>query len=145
MMNIIQTISKEQLEARKNKDKFLSKILTTLLSEIKMVGKNKNRDTTEEEALKVIKKFKKDIEFSINNAKLDSNKLKELKKEANVYEKYLPKLMSKEELFEVINRFVNINSKEKSNIGSVMGYLNKNYKGLFEGKLASEITKKLLN
>jgi uncharacterized protein YqeY len=130
---IQQIIQTDKLNARKTKNKEELTILTTLLSEIEAFGKtNGNRDTTEDEAIKIIQKFKKNAEETM---KLSGNK--NIKKEISIYDRYLPTLMTTDELKVIIT-----NSK-LTNIGEIMKYLNQNYKGKFDGKEASIIAKTL--
>ena len=72
---ILEKIKKQQLQARKEKSPIVG-ALTALMSEVAIVGKNNgNRETTDEEAVKVIKKFIKGINETIDLIK-DPEKLK---------------------------------------------------------------------
>jgi len=142
-MNTLSKIKKDNLKARKDRNKFLSKILTTLVGEIEAVGKNNgNRETTEAETLKVLEKFKKNAEQTCNLMSDSGADSKELIEEISVYESYLPQKMTEEELTELIKDIISHDSDV--NIGKVMGFLNKQYSGKFDGSLASSITKKLI-
>jgi len=134
---IIDTIKAENLAARKNKDKFTSGILTCLIGEIEIVGKNNgNRKTTDAEAVKVIQKFKKGAE-EVQKAKPSDEVLKEIE----IYDTYLPKLMTEQELTELISDM--IKSLPNPNIGMLMGQLKKSGKD-YDGKMASAIIRDLL-
>jgi len=132
----LQKIKSDNLQARKTKDKILSSLLTTLVGEIEIVGKNNgNRPTTEEEALKVIEKFKKNaqqtLELSHNN---------DLQSEIELYSSYLPELLSEEELRKMITNYI---ENGANNIGSIMKEL-KQCGFQYDGKLASTIVKEML-
>lgn len=115
---MIKRIKKEQLSARKHKDKLKIGVLTALLSEITAIGKNSgNRETTEAEAMGVIKKFKKNLTETIKVVK-DEQKLEELKKEMEIYDSFLPKTLSEEETTKVVEEI--ISKIENPNIGLVM-------------------------
>ena len=59
-MNLVKKITDDLLNVRKEKKKKDSAFLSTLLGEVRMVGKNNgNRETTEDEAINTIQKFKK--------------------------------------------------------------------------------------
>jgi len=134
---MIDTIKKDNLIARKNKDKFTSGILTCLIGEIEMVGKNDgNRKTTDDETVKVIQKFKKGAE-EIYKAKPSED----IENEIKIYNEYLPKLISNEKLSKIISDMIEI--LEKPNIGLIMKKL-KESKFRYDGKIASKITSKLL-
>jgi len=134
---MIDTIKKDNLIARKNKDKFTSGILTCLIGEIEMVGKNNgNRKTTDEESIKVVQKFKKGAE-EVYKVKPSED----VQIELNIYDSYLPKLMSEDKLTKVISDM--IKTLEKPNIGLIMKGL-KESKLQYDGKTASKITNTLL-
>ena len=137
-MSLIERIKKDQLSARKIGDKELSAVLTTLMSEIAMVGKNAgNRETTDDEALKIVTKFKKG---SDENFKLTSNE--KFSNESRIYEAYLPKMLTRDELTDIIKDIISHDSTV--NMGKVMGFLSKQYAGQYDGKMASELIKGML-
>ena len=145
MNKILKQIKEDNLKARKEKNKFLSTILTTLVGEIISVGKNNgNRETTEEETIKMIEKFKKDAERTLvlmENKGSSAEEINEYLKEISIYESYLPKKLNKEELKKIIEDLIAINSN--ANIGLIMGKL-KSLKLNFDGKVASQIIKEKL-
>jgi len=141
-MKLIHIIKNEAFTARKNKDKFASKIFSSLVGEIEIVGKNNgNRETTDEEAIKVIQKFVKGVNETKKLTK-DKEKLEESDLELRIYEAYLPKMMSEDELTTIIKYIVSHDSN--SNIGKIMGFLSKQYKGKYDGAMASKIAKLLI-
>jgi len=135
MNKILSTMKKDNLRLRKehNKDAL---ILGTLISEIQAHGKsNGNRETTEEETLRIIKKFRKNAKDTL---KLSGNP--EIEHEIEIYSLYLPKEMSERELTEVIREIF----KDNKNMGAIMMELKTNYTN-YDGKMASKICKNLLN
>lgn len=145
-MLIVERVKSDNLIARKNKDKFTSSILTTLTGELQMIGKNNgNRKTTNEESIKLITKFKKNVGETIDLLRRSATNSKELEnfiKEISIYDKYLPKLLDENELTEIIKDIVSHDSD--INMGKVMKFLSNQYKGRYDGKIASTITKKLI-
>jgi len=122
-------------------------ILSTLLAEIQKVGKDKgNRESTDTESIYVIKKFISGIDEMIivltKNGKNDI--VKKLKDEKLVYEAYLPKQFFKEELEKILHGFIFDDKHNVKNIGIVMKMLKENYTGLYDGGMASEIAKTML-
>jgi len=131
-MKIIEKIKIAQLEARKNRDKFTANILTCLYSEVSIIGKNAgNRDTTDEECLKCIAKFKKGTE-EVYKLKPSVNVGLEL----DIYDAYLPKLMTEQELSKLISDM--IDALPNPNIGMIMGQLKKSGYD-YDGKMASTL------
>ena len=151
-MTKLEQIEAEQLEARKSGD-VKSKVLTTLISEIKMVGKNKrNGTTTEEETLSVIKKFVKNINETLSDKRvsLSNERLKELGDELAVYEKYLPKQLTLEELKGVV---VEITKEVRESNGgeltmrdmkTVIAKLSQRHPDSYDSKSASILIRELI-
>jgi hypothetical protein len=145
-MNVIEKLKQDQLQARKEKNKFLSGILTTLIGEIISVGKNNgNRETTNDEAVKVIEKFKKNAEQTctlMSDSGADSKEMESYIEEISIYNSYLPKQMNTEELTSLIKDIIDHDSQ--INMGKIMKFLKSQYAGQYDGKEASQIAKKLL-
>jgi uncharacterized protein YqeY len=139
-MTIIEKLRADQIAARKNKDTVRTTLLSTLIGETVKVGKDKdNRESTDEEAIAVVKKFKKNLLDTIallkgSNAALDD--------ELALYDSYLPKQLSTEDLTQTITRFVAENTDAK--MKDIMAYLKTNFAGLYDGKEASQISNQIL-
>lgn len=143
-MTLMNKLRADNLTARKNKDQVAASLLTTLVSEATMVGKNAgNRETTDEEALRVVKKF-------LDNAKETYNLLGESKNgdaivnvltEISILESYMPEQLTPDALKALIVTFKNENPD--ANMGAVMKHLQKYYTGCYDGKLASQIAKEV--
>jgi len=134
-MTLINKIKENQLIARKARDPIISTLLTTLLGEASMPGKNDgNRDSTDAEVVKVIKKF-------IKNAK-ETNLVfpnKALSLEILILTEYLPKQLTERELYSIIPNL----DIETISVPNVMKALNAKYSGLFDSKVAVEIVRKI--
>ncbi len=148
---MLKKIKKDILTARKNKDKETLGIISTLLAEIQMVGKNDgNRDTTDAEAITVITKFLKNLEETFNTYtgttmeqfNEDKQGLEKFFHEKEIYASYMPKQMSEDELIKEIGMF--LQTETNPNMGSVMKFLKTNFQGRYNGKLASSVVKELL-
>ena len=137
----LQQIREDQLEARKSRDKLKATLLTTLIGEAQMVGKNAgNRDTTDAEVVQVVKKFIKNIDESLEyySGETKEEKLSEKK----LLEIYLPRQLTEEQLTTIIfDIFNKLNITELKQMGLVMKELKTNYEGQFDGRLASTIVK----
>ena len=131
--------------ARKEKADNLP-FLSALYSEVKNVGKNKgNRETTDEEAVKVLKKLRQGNEELIRLAGDREEILKKAEAENSIIDSFLPKQLSDRDLEDAI-RFIILHEKLDSpkGIGVVMKSLQKKYAGQYDGKKASVLAKSLL-
>ena len=144
-MSLIAKIKSDQLAARKEQMAVKSALLTTLIGESEMIGKNAgNRETTDTEVVAVIKKFIKNIDETLGHLK-DFPASYDYTRgvlEKQILEEYLPKQLTEAELrvaiFDVIaNRLEN--SGIAVNKGTVMKELKNGYAGQYDGKLASAI------
>ena len=150
---ILGQIKQDQLKARKEKDKLKIGALTALMGEVSIIGiNNGHRETTDIEAIKVITKFLKGANENLtlmSDSVMEAgagthfvNRLDQIKKEISIYENYLPKQMTEDEIAKAIGLFMGDNSDV--NMGQVMGYLKKNFDGQFDGKMASNIVKNII-
>ena len=141
---ILEKIKKQQLQARKEKSP-IAGALTALMSEVSIVGKNNgNRETTDEEAVKVIKKFIKGINETVDLIK-DPEKLKLLEMELEIYNSFLPQIMNELETRAAVEKIINaLPEKSPKAMGQVMGTISKEYGTLIDRGLASQIVKEML-
>jgi uncharacterized protein YqeY len=140
---IVNNIKVDQIQARKNKNTHEATLLTTLLSEAVMVGKNQNRDTTDEETIMVIRKFLKNNNDFLKA--LPSSKVEERAKlvsENQILERYLPQQLSEDQLKELVT--VAVNSGVNKDKGSIMKYMKENHTGLYDGKTLSSVVDGIL-
>lgn len=142
-MSILTRIKDRNLLARKSKDKTTSQALTCLISEINMIGTNDGkRKTTDEEAIKVINKFKKGVTETLNILLSSNNntRIPELKEEINLYESFLPQQMTEEELTQKIKDIIlSEGFTTQKDIGNIMKILKQRYSGLYDGKTANKL------
>jgi uncharacterized protein YqeY len=141
-MSILSQIKADLDVARRNKDSSLLTLLVTLYSECAMVGKTKrNGESTDEEVLSVIRKFKVGVEEII---KIKGNS-EALDFEIALYDKYLPQMLSEEQLTSIINDIISsLSEKSPKQMGLVMKSLKDVYLGQYDGTLASKLVKELL-
>ena len=129
---------KERLEAVRNIKKVLLEAKT---------AKNGSEDLPDEEAVRVIAKLAKqgrdsaDIYIQQNRSDLAEFELAQVK----VYDAYLPKQMSDEELTVAIRAIIAASgATSMKEMGKVMGIATKELAGKVDGKLISEKVKSLL-
>ena len=126
-------IKKDRMNAMKNKEEVKKTILGVLLGELDQIGK----DVSDEEVLKTIKKLiKSNMEVGSENTL----------KENDILEKYMPTILKKEELENIVDQQIYENGYSKmKDMGKIMSYLSTNYTSRYDGKRASEIVKNRLN
>lgn len=127
-MTLIEQISADFMSAYKNKEMEKKDFLGVLKTEV-----TKESKTPEDKD--VVAKIKSMIK---NAAKTDSLSETELA----ILETYLPKQLSEAELTDVVNGYLAENAG--ANMGQVMGFLNSNYGGQYDGKMASGIVRGLV-
>ena len=137
---LINELEKANIEALKNKDKVVRAVLSVVINkyrlqaiEIKAAGKEPN-DT---DVIKVIQKVLKELaEEKEGYAKLNRvEDVKSIEEQEKVLEAYLPKLMSEEEIRNVIA------SLEDKSMPSVMKHFKANYDGKVDMSLVSKIAR----
>ncbi len=140
-MTLITKIKADQLQARKDRNSLKSTILTTLIGEASIIGKNGgNREVTDQEVITVIKKFIKSIDDTLNYLGVASSftvQYQVVASEKAMLEKYLPSQMTEEELIQAI---AEVKFAPK---GIIMKFLKDNFAGKYDGKLASKVIDEL--
>lgn len=127
----------------KARNQELLTILRGLHAVIKQVEVDTRKDVSDEEVIsliqKEVKKRRDALEFAkqAQRAELIAQNENEIK----VLQGYLGEQLDEAKLREMIQTLI---SSGNDNIGKIMGALNKDHKGKFEGKIASEIAKQLL-
>lgn len=132
-------IKSDRLVARREKNKEVSSILTTLIGEIEsdVIGNTKIKEITDDVVIAKIKKFSKSLNELLSKLDKDSPAAELPNYELKILNSYLPSQLTEDELRAII-----IDSG-LTNIGEIMKMLKSNYSGLFDGKMASSIIKEL--
>lgn len=146
-MSLLQQIKKDQLQARKDKQAAEATLLTTLIGEAAMIGKNDgNRESTDDEVITVVKKFIKNNKELMNIVKPETDGYADAKAENEFLTQYIPSQMTEEELrVAVQSRICTLDEISPKLMGSIMKWLKDNYVGHYDGNLASKVVKELLN
>ena len=120
--------------AMKSKDAVSLKVLKVVKGEIETTEKRNNVDLSEADILKIINKLIESIKES-----------KGPQEEIDVLTPLVPSKVDAEELSKVINEFIDGKSLSgMKDMKVVMGFLQENYAGRYDGKLASDIIKSKL-
>ena len=139
---ILEKIKTEQKQARLNRDKFRAQVLTTLMAEVQIVGKNAQRETTDAEAIKVVTKFLKGANETKTFCRPLSEQLFAIQDEIEIYNEFMPKQMTEAELTKAVQDFIGNNPN--TIMGQVMQHLKAEYDGKYDGKMASKIVRELV-
>jgi uncharacterized protein YqeY len=131
-MTLMEQIKTLQVTARKTGDSTAS-LLTTLLGEAAMVGKNAGRETTDAEVVAVAKKFIKNIDETVTALNSHNKDASVFLAERKVLEQFLPQQLSEDALREIALRH--------TDMPAFMKHLKENYAGQYDGKAASAIAK----
>jgi uncharacterized protein YqeY len=142
-MSLLQTIKKDQVQSRKDRNRDKASLLTTLFSEAANVGLNDGkRESTDSEVLATIKKFLKNLEETI--AAYEGTATALLAEKAWLTE-YLPTQMDEDQLTNAVAIIVaGVEDPSPRSMGIVMKELKAQYDGQYDGKMASGIVKAAL-
>lgn len=131
-MTLMEQVKTAQVTARKTGAPEAS-LLTTLLGEAAMVGKNANRETTDQEVVAVVKKFVKNIDETITALTTRNQDASAFLLERAVLERYLPLQLTELALQHI--------AKGQESMPAFMKFLKENHAGQYDGKLASTVAK----
>lgn len=132
---LMETIRKDMFEAKKVKDTVKSNLLSTLFSEMFNQSKS-GKEFTADDELKIIRKFLKNIDDTLQLDIPDDSKTK-MKTEKEILESYLPKQMTKEEIENIVSGLV----AEGKTMKEIMPHFKEHYNGEYDGRTVSEIVK----
>ena len=137
-MSLLAQLKKDSLLARKAADRVRGTLLSTLIGEAEMVGKNAaNRESTDEEVQQTIRKFLKNNQEALGVIK-DEERRALLEQESVILTAYLPPLASDAEVQAFIAASVaTLAERGPKQMGVVMGALKARYGSDFDAKLAS--------
>ena len=137
---IIDELSRANIEALKARDQVARAIYSVLLSKYKALdieNKSQGKETSDADMVKIIVKTIKELdeeEASYEKAGR-SLEVQNIKAQKALIEKYLPKLMSEDEIRRIIA------SLDDKSMPSVMKYFKMNYDGQVDMSLVSKIAR----
>lgn len=132
---LMDKIRADMLDAKKAKNALTANLLSALYSEIFTLSKS-GKDLSSEDEVKVIKKFLKNIDDTLNLNIPDDARQKYFSEKV-ILESYLPKQLSKEEIERIVTDLLGQNL----NMGEVMKYFKENFPGRYDGKTVNEAVK----
>jgi len=147
MSKLKQQINDDIKTAMKAKDVFNRDTLRMLSSAMKQIEVDERKELSDEEIIQIIQKQIKqrnEAATQYKDAKRDDLYEKEIN-EIAVFERYLPKQLSDDELQEEISSIIaEIGANSMRDMGKVMGIANKKLVGKADGKRISGVVKQLL-
>ena len=144
-MSLLAQLKKDSLLARKAADSLRATLLSTLIAEAEMVGKNAgNRESTDDEVQQTIRKFLKNNQEAVAVIK-DADRLAVLGQESAILTAYLPPMASEAEVKAFIAETVaGLADRSPKQMGAVMGALKAKYGSGFDAKQANAWVKEAL-
>lgn len=133
-MTLKERISADYMTAFKAKDSVAKNLLSVIKGEIQTIEKNSGIDNMpDEDVIKILNKTVKSLKETLNVSDSVDTKL-----ELAIVEAYLPKQLSKEEIF---NKVTELKNSGVTNIGQIM----KEFAGLpVDRKIVSEVIKDVI-
>lgn len=146
-MSKLQEIKASQLDARKNKFTSIASLLTTIIGESEMVGKNdNNRETTDDDVLKVLKRFEKGMIETLGYLKPGDARIADVEGELKIVRAFLPAKMTNEQVKDdiVCVMIANDLKYEQKSLGIITKELRAKYGDQFDGQQVSSQFKAML-
>jgi uncharacterized protein YqeY len=133
-MTLKERINADYMTAFKAKDSVTKNLLSVIKGEIQTIEKNSGIDNMpDEDVIKILNKTVKSLKETLNVSDSVDTKL-----ELAIVEAYLPKQLSKEEIF---NKVTELKNSGVTNIGQIM----KEFAGLpVDRKIVSEVIKEVI-
>lgn len=143
MSETFKKLKDDFLQSRIDKDMIKARLLSCIIGDIEAQSKriSNPKETLEDKALAVLKQMlKKTDDFLSILEKQGNTNNKQILIEKNIIETYLPRQLSYEELRAII--LTNID--KPIDFSTAMKYLKSNHNGCYDGKLASQVIKEIM-
>jgi uncharacterized protein YqeY len=137
-MSLLAQLKKDALLARKAADGVRATLLTTLIAEAEMVGKNAgNRESRDDEVQQTIRKFLKNNQEALAVVK-DAARRAALEQESAILGGYLPAMASEDEVKALIAETVaGLAERSPKAMGAVMAALKAKFGNRFDARQAN--------
>lgn len=142
-MSLLDTIKKDHLQSRKDRDSVKSSLLTTLIGELQTKEINAQKVLSDADVCATIKKFVNGVQETIALRPSDNST-----KELLILESYLPKMIDDDDLGIIINDIIDdlqLENMSIKSLGTILKELKARHEGKYDGKLATEIVKGILS
>ena len=131
-MTLKEKINADFMFAFKNKETDKKNFLSVVKGEIQN-EEGRSGEITDEGVMNILRKMEKSLKQTNTPESLQ---------ELEYIKPYLPQLMGEEQIREIISGY---KTNGLNNVGQMMGEFNKNFKGLADNKLVSQVIKEMLN
>lgn len=142
-MSKIEEVRSEMIKAMKAKDKERKDSLSMLLAALKNFAIDKRDELTEDEENSVVLKEIKQVNDLLEQTPADrTDIIEQCRFRIKVYEEFAPKMLSEEEIKDIINEVVKglgIEKPTASDKGKIMKELMPKVKGKSDGKLVNQL------
>jgi len=147
-MSLRETVNQHLKEAMKAKEVKKRDALRLLTSAFKQIEVDERKELSDDDIIKIIQKQVKSrndsIEQYTNAQRLDL--VEKEQQEIDVYEAYLPKQLTDDELQNALKEIINkLNASNMSDMGKVMALASKELSGRADGKRINQCVKTLLS
>ena len=146
-MTHFEKIKEDMYTAMKSGDKEKANTLRNVISKLKDKQIEKRDDLSKEEEIKILQTLVKQRKESIDlYEKGGRSELVAIeKREMNIINSYLPKMMSEDALKEIVKNVIDsTGAGSMSDMGKVMPEVMRQGKGLIDGKTAQKLVSKML-
>lgn len=147
IMSKIDEVRSEMVKAMKAKDKERKESLSMLLAALKNLAIDKRADLTEEEENSVVLKEIKQVNDLLEQTPADrTDIIGQCKFRIKVYEEFAPKMLTEDEIKEMIAEVVNnlgIENPTPADKGKIMKELMPKVKGKSDGKMVNQLVSEM--
>lgn len=139
---IIEEIKKANIEAMKNKDSKARAIYSVIMNKHLLAtvdARTSGKEVEDADMVRIIQKTIKELEEERDNYKMVGNleEVETIEYEKSLIEKYLPQMLSEEEIKNIINTL------DDKTVPSVMRHFKTNYNGKVDMKTVSNVLKNM--
>lgn len=142
-MSLYETIQKDHVQARRDKDEFAKAVLSVLVSDLKYQQMDAQKELEDADVITVIQKTVKQKQETKDNMESAgrSDEAAELQKEIDLLDKYLPEALSEDKLREIA---LQVKEKTGASSPSDMGLMMKEIMPLVKGQADGSAVKKVV-
>lgn len=139
---LVEEIKKANVQAMKDKDTVARSIYSVILNKIMLETikkREKNEEIVDADVSNILQKTIKELEEEkVNYEKVgNTEEVEKIKRHIEICQKYLPKMLTKEEIAEIIKGL------DDKSIPNVMKHFKMNYNGKCDMRLVQEVLKTL--
>jgi uncharacterized protein YqeY len=134
---LIEKVRKDMQDAKRNKETLKANLLSTLYGEMFTQSKS-GKDFTEDDELKIIRKFIKNADETLG-FDISPEAKEKLNEEKKILSNYLPSQLGIEEIEKIVGEMV----AQGKTIKDIMPFFKENYSGRYDGRAVSEAVKKV--